>query len=297
MEERLRKFATLVESGNFTRAAARLHTSQPALTVAVNKLERELGAQLVVRGARSFELTPAGEVAYRSAKEIILTSMNLQTQLRDLAGEQPSATVGLIDSLASMLFTSPNSAGELASMSVIVNNSGYLLKAVAHDDIDVAFITEQPGQVSELLDVQPVGIEPMVLVARASQKDAIGRQLNHRQPLQFISYDKASTTYKIIQTALKERGVQIAPIFYSSSPEIMRELVLRGTGVSVLPYFLVKDLLALGRLVVVKHPEIIVVERPISTITRRRKKLPLALADIPLRIETMLAGQVNLLKS
>ena len=48
MDERLKKFVQLVDSGSYTQASRQLHISQPALSVAIGKLERELHASLLV---------------------------------------------------------------------------------------------------------------------------------------------------------------------------------------------------------------------------------------------------------
>ena len=53
----LRAFTTLARTGSFTRAAAELHLSQPALTVQVRDLEAALGLKLVDRNTRSIRLT------------------------------------------------------------------------------------------------------------------------------------------------------------------------------------------------------------------------------------------------
>ena len=57
----LRYFVAVAEAGSLTVAAARkLHTSQPSLSRQIRDLEEEVGAQLLTRGARGIELTPAG---------------------------------------------------------------------------------------------------------------------------------------------------------------------------------------------------------------------------------------------
>jgi LysR family transcriptional regulator, hca operon transcriptional activator len=57
----LRYFIAVAEAGSVTVAAARkLHTSQPSLSRQIRDLEDEVGAQLLTRGARGSELTPAG---------------------------------------------------------------------------------------------------------------------------------------------------------------------------------------------------------------------------------------------
>ena len=64
----LQQFVAVAESASFSRAAEQLHMAQPPLSVAVRKLERELGAPLLKRHPRGVELTAAGEAALVSAR-------------------------------------------------------------------------------------------------------------------------------------------------------------------------------------------------------------------------------------
>jgi DNA-binding transcriptional LysR family regulator len=64
----LRYFVTVVEEGQITRAAAKLHIAQPALSQAVAQLESEVGVQLLNRHARGVTLTSAGERFYEKAR-------------------------------------------------------------------------------------------------------------------------------------------------------------------------------------------------------------------------------------
>ncbi|TDN61566.1 LysR family transcriptional regulator [Paraburkholderia sp. BL10I2N1] len=56
----IRAFVAVAQTGNFTRAAARLHLSQPALTVQIRRLEETVGVRLFDRNSRNVALTPAG---------------------------------------------------------------------------------------------------------------------------------------------------------------------------------------------------------------------------------------------
>ena len=59
----LRYFVVVAEEASFTRAAQRLHLSQPALSAAIRQLERRLGTVLFARTGRQVALTPAGEAS------------------------------------------------------------------------------------------------------------------------------------------------------------------------------------------------------------------------------------------
>lgn len=67
----LRYFAAVVEAGSLTAAAAQLHMSQPPLSVAVAKLERELGVPLLVRTPRGVEPTSAGRYLLDASSRIL----------------------------------------------------------------------------------------------------------------------------------------------------------------------------------------------------------------------------------
>lgn len=85
----LRYFAVLAETLSFRRAAERLHISQPPLTVAIRKLEEELGAPLFTRSNRGVALTPAGEAALEFARASLLEAELVRQAVRawsDLEG-------------------------------------------------------------------------------------------------------------------------------------------------------------------------------------------------------------------
>src|SRR6185437_17118427 len=67
--DRLASFIAFAEELNFTRAAARLHLSQPALHVQVAKLGDEIGAPLYRRDGRAIALTPAGGALLAHARD------------------------------------------------------------------------------------------------------------------------------------------------------------------------------------------------------------------------------------
>src|SRR5246500_3930564 len=68
----LRYFVAVAEAGGLTVAAQRkLHTSQPSLSRQIRDLENEVGAQLLTRGVRGIELTPAGRAFLDHARLVL----------------------------------------------------------------------------------------------------------------------------------------------------------------------------------------------------------------------------------
>jgi DNA-binding transcriptional LysR family regulator len=93
----LHYFVTVAEEGQMTRAAARLHMAQPALSQAISRMEDELGLELFERHARGVSLTPAGKALLPSAREAVATEADAAETARVLArAARGSLVVGFI---------------------------------------------------------------------------------------------------------------------------------------------------------------------------------------------------------
>jgi DNA-binding transcriptional LysR family regulator len=75
----------VAESGSFTRAAENLHVAQPALSVSIRRLERELGVRLFERTSRRVTLTDAGEAFVRRARRVVSETDELTTDMAAFA--------------------------------------------------------------------------------------------------------------------------------------------------------------------------------------------------------------------
>jgi len=83
----LQYFVTVAEEGNVTRAARRLHVSQPPVTRMIRALEDELGATLFAREARGVRLLPAGDRLLVRARTILALVDGTRAALGDCDGD------------------------------------------------------------------------------------------------------------------------------------------------------------------------------------------------------------------
>ena len=65
-------FTSIAEHGSISAAARALHMSQPPLSYAIDQLEAEIGVKLFVRSVKGIVLTPAGQLFYQRANDILL---------------------------------------------------------------------------------------------------------------------------------------------------------------------------------------------------------------------------------
>ena len=68
--QQLEALVHLVEERNFSRAAKKMHLTQPSLTKHIRNLEEALGAKIVNRSSRSLDLTPEGRIVYDYGRRI-----------------------------------------------------------------------------------------------------------------------------------------------------------------------------------------------------------------------------------
>ena len=89
----LEYFVTVADEGQITRAAAKLHIAQPALSQAIAQLETEMGVKLLERHPRGVSLTPAGEMFYPKARAVV----DRETEAASVANSLRRASSGTIE--------------------------------------------------------------------------------------------------------------------------------------------------------------------------------------------------------
>jgi DNA-binding transcriptional LysR family regulator len=94
----LRYFVTVAEELHFGRAAAREHIVQSALSQQIQRLERELGVQLLERSTHHVALTPAGSLFLIEARQILAHTERAVQVARSAVDASPTLRVGIIDS-------------------------------------------------------------------------------------------------------------------------------------------------------------------------------------------------------
>jgi DNA-binding transcriptional LysR family regulator len=99
-------FLAIAEEGNITRAAERLHISQPPLSQQLKLLEEELGVVLMERSTRKLQITDAGRLLQNRAKQILELTEKTAKELNDLKeGLQGTLSIGTISSAGETLLT------------------------------------------------------------------------------------------------------------------------------------------------------------------------------------------------
>jgi DNA-binding transcriptional LysR family regulator len=232
----------LAEERHFTRAAAREHIAQPALSQQIRRLEDEVGLALVERTTRQVRITAAGELLVARARRILAEVDAAQTELQGLRGIQTGHvmvgamhTMGPIDvSLALAIFHGRHPGVELTVREM---SSEELAEMLRVDEIDLAFLS-----VTERIESHGLGLHQLVseelVVILPREHRLSGRKALRMEELadeQFISYREGSRLRELLISAGQQAGFVPQVKLESNESMRVRRLVARGMGVAILP--------------------------------------------------------------
>ncbi|HAF2412804.1 TPA: LysR family transcriptional regulator [Salmonella enterica] len=166
--QHLTALIAISETGSMTAAAQRLNLAQPALSIAIARLEERLGTALLHREPRGVQLTEAGRVLLVRAYEILELA---QLSLRELDGlqrePQGEVSIGLPSSTAAVaalpIIERLSIRYPKIRLRVIETFSSYLWKWLQNGDIDMAVVFDRTPTTD--LHCVPLARETMYLVS------------------------------------------------------------------------------------------------------------------------------------
>ncbi len=247
MDHKIIKYMAVVEHSSFTEAAKQLHVSQPALSVAIKKLEQNFGVQLIIRNGNFFQVTKAGESTYECGVRMRTQLKNLKTELGMKSDENKLLRIGMLDSVADRLFSS--SMDIVGQLDVRIDNSSRLLMALKHDQLDIAFIVSPLNNIGTSYKILGSSEEKFTAVCASNIATSAQKKIKEDRTIDnLLTYDKASTTFQWMKRYFTELGIAYFPKFYSTNPELILKMALNSNGVALLPNLKIEEDVTAGRL-------------------------------------------------
>jgi DNA-binding transcriptional LysR family regulator len=238
----LRYLVALAEERHFTRAAAREHVAQPALSQQIRRLEEELGIGLVQRTTRRVAMTDAGDLLVARARRILAELDAAQTELDALRGVQTGRvtvgamhTMGPVDvSLALAVFHERHPGVELT---VREQSSEELAEMLRVDELDLAFLSVTERIESHGLGLHQLVSEELVVILPPDHQlgDRRRVRMSELSDDEFISYREGARLRELLVSAARAAGYEPRVKLESNESQRIRRLVARGLGVAILP--------------------------------------------------------------
>lgn len=226
-------FLAVADHGQVRAAADAVGVSQPALTKGIQRLERELGFPLFVRGARGMTLTPVAE-GFRERVRTLRTSLgDAVKEAADLhLGALGLLRVGVSPLYAERLFVPAwavlHAQRPAARVRVTVNLNDALLDALRRGDLDLALFA-LPGVVPDDLSALPLMDDDLTLVVRAGHPLLAGEplRLTDLADAEWMLPGSGVAARRAIEARLTEAGLpppRVAVEFSNIAAQLVRLL-------------------------------------------------------------------------
>jgi DNA-binding transcriptional LysR family regulator len=276
-------FHAVASEGSVSRGAERLMVSQPAVSKQLRQLERSLGASLFDRLPKGVRPTAAGELLAGYARRIFALEAEAAEALAELRGMRrgsisvgASTTIGVY--LLPEIFVRYRRAYPDVRMHMEVANSEVIRRRLVEGAIDVG-LTEGIVEGDEL-DSTVFLRDELVPIAAPGHPLARGKRpvpaaMLCREP--FVVRETGSGTKSVVERALAERGLSVTPVMSLGSTEAIKRAVAAGVGVAIVSRLTVQQELQLGRLVVLRVPDL-PINRPLHRLTLRGRQPSQAVA-------------------
>jgi LysR family transcriptional activator of glutamate synthase operon len=238
----LRYLVALADERHFTRAAAREHIAQPALSQQIRRLEAEVGLTLVERTTRRVALTDAGELLVARARRILAEVDDAQAELGTLAGVKGGRlSVGALHTMGpvdlSQLLAAFHRNHPAVELTVREQSSEELAEMLRDDEIDLAFLSVTERIQSHGLELHHLVSEELVAVLPAQHplaaRDRVALSELAGDP--FISFRTGSRLRELLDSAATAVGFEPRIALESNESRRIRSLVSGGLGVAILP--------------------------------------------------------------
>ncbi|RFU47334.1 LysR family transcriptional regulator [Paraburkholderia sp. DHOC27] len=273
----IRAFIAVAEAGSFTRAALRLHLSQPALTVQIRRLEEMVGARLFDRNSRNVALTPVGRELLPVLQKSLREMEHVLLDARALSdGSTGTVRIACLPSFAASLLPDlvldfrqqvPGAAFDIRD--VVANGVNALVRS---EQVDLGLTGGEPDD--PLLEVLHAGEDRLCIVCPLDHPLTKKRRVTLESLTAYPLVLTASGTSvrAVVASAFEEAGVTLAPTCEPMYMMTAVGMVRAGLGLTILPSS-AREILAEPSVVALAIDDARFV-RPIALIKKRGRTLP-----------------------
>jgi DNA-binding transcriptional LysR family regulator len=241
-DHKLKVFCTVAETKSFSRTSEIIHLTQPAVSLQIQALEEIYETKLFDRSSSSVTLTPAGEVLYKYAKEILILYASAEKVIGKLTGlVKGSITIGACSNIGNYLLpsvitnfkkTHPN-----IKIHLLVSNTKRVVEMLNSGYIDLGLVEGEA--VKQKMNVKKLISDELLLIVSPNHPWAKKKEVSisdlTKEP--FIFREAGSGTRQMIERFLARHGITPQDMKISivlGSTEAIKDAVENGLGVSII---------------------------------------------------------------
>ncbi len=244
-------FLCVLHNHSFSRASEMMLVPQPTISHRVCQLEREIGAQLLTRSAKSIELTQAGEAFLPYAQNISEAFSGAKQKVEGLLrGSSGSLVIGCSQALMHNVMTYCIKGFLLdyphVSCSMIARFSEDILNLLFADKIDVGIMNYRLND--KTLEFTPLFEDEVLPVASPTFAVRQPLRLADLQNERFLVFPSDRFFHTFLMQELHQRGITLTNPIEVESIEMIKAMVSDGMGITFLPRMYIAEELRHGEL-------------------------------------------------
>jgi len=235
----LKTFVALVETKHFTKTADRLYISQPTVSLHLKHLEEHFGQSLIHRHTfnKTIEISEAGWIVYRHAKEILHQAIRLEQEMDELEGItrgtlRIAATHTIYEAMLEEMIHNFLLVYPDVSVDARVMNQEQVEQALLHYEIDLGMV--EGVHRSHQIEAVPFATDRLRIIG---QHQLIPEQAT------WIYREEGSAARLALETWLQTQAIVPKRIITVYSNRLIKQLIKNGTGISILSERLAGSLL------------------------------------------------------
>jgi DNA-binding transcriptional LysR family regulator len=253
----LEVFLSVAKHLNFTRAGDEVHLSQPSISVRVRKLEDELNVKLFEQLGKRVALTEAGQLLLPYARRVVAALDDARHAVEELQGlERGTLRIGA--STTPGMYLVPKIIARFKrqypkiDLHLEIKDTRRIEEEVVSNDVDFGFVGGH--LIGAEVEVVPWLTDEIVLVAAPGSQLAQKKQLGvgDLKAGEFISREQGSATQAVVNSKLRDAGIQLETVMEMNNPEAVKKAVQSGLGVAFISRFAVETELKAKTLAAVK---------------------------------------------
>ena len=244
--KQLRYFKAVADNLSFTKAAKQLHIAQPALSMAVQKLEAELELTLLHRKDRKVSLTDEGKHLYRHAAKIMQATEDALLEMQELKGLlKGEVRVGIPSMLGSYYFPPILMAFRhrypQLTLTVIDRGADELQKLLEAGELDLAVIVDQftPDSLQSSVFLR----EQMMVICPKEHSFAALESIEYEQLFseELVMFNTGFFHRNVVDRLSAEAGIKPQISFETNLLPLIKSIVKQGFAISTLMKMVIED--------------------------------------------------------
>ena len=241
-DHKLKVFCTVAETKSFSKTSEIIHLTQPAVSLQIQALEEIYETKLFDRSSSTVTLTPAGEVLYKYAKEILALYATAEKVIGKLTGlVKGSITIGACSNIGNYLLPSVitdfRKTHLKTKIHLLVSNTKRVIELLNSGNIDIGIV--EGDVVRQKMVVKKLISDELLLIVSPNHPWAKKKEVSisdlTKEP--FIFREAGSGTRQMMEKFLSRHGITPQDMKVSvvlGSTEAIKDAVENGLGVSII---------------------------------------------------------------